>query len=257
MAFVTAGVFALVLINSVPRVQADITTGLISWINPTNATSPISDSSGNGNDMNLINSPTFTTGPNGLGALNMLGGPVQLGFINFTSAFNSGFGTWSYWEKTTSNGAGQNYTMFDMANSSSDLNGANSFMDGPSGIIFTTFKNGSGSVGTCATQAGMNDGNWHLITITWSQSSGDTITCYQDASFGSATTLSGSWSFDGSQPITINYSNDTFWQRADASYADMRVYTRILSSGDITQLFNYPPAPVVAARHRDAPISFQ
>lgn len=219
---------------------ADITTGLIAWINPTNAVDPIADSSGNSNVMNLVNSPTFVTGPNGLGALNMLGGPVQLGFINYVSGLNSATGTWSFWEKTTSNGAAQNYTMMDMANSSSDLNGMNAFMDGPSGTIFATIKNGSGTVSTCTTAAGMNDGNWHLITITWSQSNGATQSCYHDATFDSSATLTGNWSFDGTQPMTFNYSNDTFWQRADASYADARVYTRILSLNDIKQLYVYP-----------------
>lgn len=220
--------------------HADITTGLIAWINPVNATDPIADSSGNSNVMNLINTPTFTTGPNGLGALNMLGGSPQLGFINYVSAFNSSVGTWSFWINTTSNTGSSNYTMMDMANSGGSLNGVNFFMGGSNGQIVMNVKDGASMSIGCGTNAGVNDGNWHLITGTWSQSNGGTISCYQDSVFISSATVTNNWAFDGTQPITFNYSNDTFWQRADASYADVRVYTRILSVNDIKQLYVYP-----------------
>lgn len=205
------------------------------WWKPTSITSPCTDSTGNGHDLTVQSGATFTTGPNGNGALTINGSEILQAFPGISTFAN---GTFAFWFKTTANTAASGYALWSIVDSSAgSFNGIVIYMVN-SGQIGTAIKNGSTDSSEPTTaNSGYNDGNWHHLALTFGQANGSTNSIYMDGALaGSAGPSTVSWTFNN-QPLNIGNSQDSFWTIIPMTLADMRIYAEQLSGAVINQMY--------------------
>lgn len=216
------------------KTTVTVPTPDVAWWKPTSITSPCPDSTGNGHDLTVQSGATFTTGPNGNGAIVLNGSEILQAFPGVSSY---PFGTFCYWFKTTANSSGTDYAMWSIVDPGGSHNGVLIGMTNP-GNIFTSVKDNSGDdIGETESGTGYNDGNWHHVAVTFGQAIGSTNTMYID---GSSVSSSGptatAWAFAG-QSLNIGNSQDTFWTIIPMTIADMRMYNEQLSGAVIAQMY--------------------
>ncbi len=197
----------------------------------------------------LENAPTLTTDRKGQAnsAYNFNGSTQYITTTNLLS--EPTVYTLSLWFKTTSGYAsgGRLFGFSGSQTGSSSNYDSHIYMTNSGQIYFGTYNT---SVETVNSTASYNDGNWHDVTATLS-SAGQFL--YIDgqlvASNASNTTdqgFSGYW--------RIGYDNLTSWPSIPTSFFfngnidDVRVYSRVLSSAEVTALYNeYNPGIQVAS----------
>jgi hypothetical protein len=230
---------AIIISLGLPQLcHADITTGLTAWLkfNEGSGTTA-ADSSGNGYTGTLENGALWTTGhiwPNALQTdLNVTGNSVSE-----VSVANIPIGsTWtiSAWSDFPLSATGQYKTMTRGAND-------HAILVDPSGNL-GTYQNTGGSGFYGCLNGGLNfnvssiSAGWHMVTFT---GSGGTEQCYIDAAYVGTV----SWQTTDAIEYIGNYQGGAqTWGTID----DFRVYNRVLSSGDITQLYNYTGIPSITS----------
>jgi len=211
------------------------------------------DSSGNGNNGTLINSPTFVQGPGGPSswAVSLDGSSQSISAPYSSSLSNHNAWTASAWVNLTSVASKENGmigtrfggdTTYDMKIDT--LN--------PAGTAFTTVHTDMGSgngwlnTGADANPANpFNPGQWYMVTETVS-SGGYSI--YVDGSL-----VTGGTGPVGSTPLfmksgqTLGIGQDYPGEYFNGSMADVYVYGRTLTSNEVTTLYNSVNAPQLSA----------
>ena len=207
------------------KVQLGDKNGLVGYwpLNDGNGTQA-GDFSGNGRT-GTITGATWTSGKRG-GALSFDGVNNTVSLSGSLPLNPSGF-TFSHWIKTTSS-AGQMYTIGNAGGGDGYRfglsNGNISFLIGDTPHSYTET--------TCGT-AKANDGKWHLITGTF-QSSGN-FSCYLDGVFLASVAVGNFSSMQtgapglGKPPCCVAFAG---------SMDDIRIYNRILSAAEISNLYN-------------------
>jgi Concanavalin A-like lectin/glucanases superfamily/Pectate lyase superfamily protein/Divergent InlB B-repeat domain len=204
-------------------VPATLTSGLIAWYKFDDGSGVTSaDSSGNGNDGALNNSPAWIT--NGIigGALQFNGTNQYVSVASSTSLNPSTAITISYWVKTTN--------PLGMPLQKGNFNEFYSYI-GRSFHIYTS----SGDLEQYAASTNLNNGNWHLFTATWR--TGDVIKIYVDGALdtNSLTTLSGTInSQTGGMTIGAGSSSTYFF---NGTLDDVRIYNRALAANEIQNIY--------------------
>lgn len=207
-----------------------------SWTNDCSTKSVI-DSSGNGkNGKSCPNS----TGPTGGGVGKFGNAGVFDNTNDYVQVDNPGLPTqdftYSFWEKTTAanpqflmaaNGFGANEFWV-------KVNGANSKLSVQ--LHNDTAINAKGV---------LNDGVWHLVTIT---RSGSTVSIYQDGALDTTGTDGSTLSFS-TCPLMIGVDVDSgctgnLGEYMNGSMDELRIYNRALSPAEVQQLYNFAPGPV-------------
>ncbi|GKS64187.1 hypothetical protein YTPLAS72_14910 [Nitrospira sp.] len=216
----------------------DISTGLLGqWTFDANAT----DSSGNSNDGTLTNGASIdtTTSTNivGTGKLSLDG---VNDYVNLTpNLANFGAltqGTISAWVKTTST-SGVIFSSNDIADAASGT----ALWINSGKLGFAVYENNTALL-EVTTTASINDGSWHLVTVT-NGTSGNKL--YIDGVQAAVTYNTGSSATnrffdDVTGEDTLYIGRD---QRSGGStyfngnIDDVRVYNRVLTSGDVAQLY--------------------
>jgi len=141
-------------------------------------------------------------------------------------------GTVSFWIKTTNNGTHSLVIMGDAVNDAdmdSSINGISNMNAG----------------GITVTSAGINDGNWHHIVFTFD----GTTNVYIDNVFKQSG-ASGSTEID--TYLQVGGYNNSF--RFSGAMDSLRIYSRVLSVGDIAELYN-EAASVSTSNSVNVPIS--
>ena len=102
------------------------------------------------------------------------------------------------------------------------------------GSIFWQGQNGSQN----SFSAGyLPDGNWHHVAVTYGQTTSDTISIYIDGALSASTPVTNAWSWPLAQEIEIGKSHDSYWQRYDGDMDDFRIYNRVLTDTEISQIY--------------------
>ncbi|HVV26251.1 MAG TPA: LamG domain-containing protein [Candidatus Saccharimonadales bacterium] len=158
-------------------------------------------------------------------------------YIQTTNPGPTGTGAMSValWFKTTNTASGSSNTTIAWGRGTGS--GTYIYLDVENGVIWGRFNGDSVHGGS-----GYNDGNWHYLVITWpANGQASTMKVYVD---GQAITLSAS----GSDVINLQSSLISIGAGLGlvtdpphlfkGSLADVRIYNRALSAGDITNLYN-------------------
>ena len=81
------------------------------------------------------------------------------------------------------------------------------------------------------------DSNWHHVAVTFGQTTNDTLSIYIDGALAGSTPITNAWSWPLSQEIEIGQSHDPYWRRFDGNMDDFRMYNRVLSATEISQVY--------------------
>ncbi|MCA9212070.1 MAG: tandem-95 repeat protein [Planctomycetales bacterium] len=216
----------------------DITSNLVAYYEFEEGSGIIAgDSTANNNDGTLLDSPIWTTGIVGTGALDFSGDFDRMEAADRTDLDFSGDFSVSFWFNSTQT-----------PTSAARLVGQS---DGGTGFVFYTdsfgdvnwFINGSGGSTTFWTTAPL-DGDWHLVT---GVRSGNDFELFIDGASAATTTATvGTVSstdvlrFGSSTPSSADY---------DGKLDDVRIYDRALSTPDVGELYalGSNTAPVITS----------
>lgn len=227
----------LIMIILTTNSYADITSNLVGWWKLDEGTgSTTADSSGSGFTGTLQNSPTWIIGQIGPFALQFLGSSSQdVSMGDLSVLDNATKITLNCWMNRVSAG---NIVACNGKNTATGASGISiqAYFDGN---VYFNINSQSGSFAE-------NTTGWHMWTIVYdgTQSTNATkVIAYED---GVAKTLS----FSGTIDTALGATSTFFLGRSPQAFStgdidETRIYTRALSSSDVTQLFNYVPAAVL------------
>lgn len=217
------------------RYDADAITGLSNG----DPVSAWADTSGNGRDMtvfNALNSPTYiASGMNGLPVLRFTNDPLGATFAGNTFSTSAGLTMFAVFQTTTNSST---QTLISLDQSGGGVNQAFMYANRwQTGDLFASFDAGSGDNDeTQNLEAGYNDGLAHVFTAIGTSPS--TVTLRAD---GGAEVLShsdgvGSVTIDGLSVGSLNAAASAFYT---GDIAELLVYNRVLTGGEITQVEGY------------------
>lgn len=233
----------LLLIPSFAMAQLSTGSGLVAYwpLDQRDQSGLITfDRSGNENHGILLNSPVKTIGKIGEGYTLNSTNNSKTTIANFRSADQSG--SISLWFKTTSTGTVQ--AMFSSADEASTNNYISVLMS-PVGLVGRIYLQNNTGVGVTnqvySTSGVYNDGNWHHAVII---SNSSTWSIYVDGVLQSLTVTlglnTGDWFADSinRDNVTIgNLNRSTPIAYFQGSLDDVRVYNRVLSQGEVKELY--------------------
>ena len=144
--------------------------------------------------------------------------------------FNTTTGTICFWVRATTIPASGNGTiLFDCRTTAGTL----MFFDSNGYINIQT----AGGVNSFS-GGYLADGNWHHLALTYDQSSGGTLTLYQDGQLYASQANTAAWSWPTNQEIELGRSHDPYWQNYNGQMDDFRIYNRILTATEIGTVFS-------------------
>ena len=185
------------------------------------------DLSGNGNNGTLTNGPTYSSA--NMGSIVFDGSDDYVNIAN-ASNLNVSSQTISIWFLYTSI-PGNGVSVLGKHDSVGSYSGYNMYLY--AGSVGCQFKNASntdvGSFGTV-----MSANTWSNITFKFTI--GGTMTLYKNENKISTTSL-GSLTIS-SQPLRIGRSVDTYWSALPGRVANVQIYNRELSDGEVLQNYN-------------------
>jgi len=166
------------------------------------------------------------------------GGSVSVPFASSTSAISglSEF-TNSFWVNTSSAGGwGTTYVVTGKHVGSSNGEWFVAFT-GSNTLRFAVINAAYSRVNFDVTlPTNLANGNWHLLTFTYS-SSASTMAVYEDGAFVASTTQTGTMESVPSQPLTIGCQYPTGGADFTGDLDEYRLYNRALSPAEISQLY--------------------
>ena len=77
---------------------------------------------------------------------------------------------------------------------------------------------------------------WHHFAYLYDQSATGSVTFYVDGVLAVTKTNSRAWSWNPAQQIELGKSHDAFWSGYTGSLDEFRIYNRVLSASEISQL---------------------
>ncbi len=159
--------------------------------------------------------------------------------ITASADYNTTQGTIAFWMKSSGMaGSGQEGAiLLDRRN-----NGGNVLVLTTNGRIYSQ-PNSDGtpwfySVGNLA------DNRWHHVVFTYNTVAGGTDAFYIDGVLNNSITHSGAWAWPAAQQIELGRSHDTYWYRLNGAMDDFRLYNRILTASEISQVYGAADDPV-------------
>ena len=233
-------------------VEADITSNLNGWwkFDDGSGTTPV-DSSGNGNNGSFVNGPPVWTDGIASSSLQFHGGSVRVRVADAASIqniFDSG-GSVSFWVYSTTTTSNMNMV------GKNKLDGGlgwSAFLDSfSSGKWIFKFSQGWTSTGTFYARDDSSiytvpNNQWNHIVVTYnSDSTSNVPSIYINGVSKTVITQltpSGTRNSDASGYFQVGYVQNT---ALNGRIDDVRLYDRILTSGDVTELYDYGYAPTI------------
>ena len=218
--------------------RADITTGLVGyWKFDEGSGTTATDSSGNNNIGTLTNGPTWTTGKIGE-ALSFDGVNDYVNAGKNTSINNLGPLTYSAWVYPKAS------SKFQILNKRYRSLYLDSTYGNPLGLVFFVSTNNQNMIPYCTARP-IQLNAWTHVAVVWNGVIGASTTgkfyvngvsCNFSGNLGVGTTYS-----DVSMDQAIGASNDggSFSEFFNGNIDEVRIYNRALSTGEITELYNY------------------
>lgn len=111
------------------------------------------------------------------------------------------------------------------------------------GAVIVLYDDGTiywqGQAGSRYTVSGgyLPDGNWHHVAVTYGQTTSDNISIYVDGTLATSVQVTNTWSWPAAQEIEIGTSHDSYWKKFDGQMDDFRIYKRILSATEVSQIY--------------------
>jgi len=229
----------IILILCTTSSYADITTGLIGlWKFDENTSGTCSgasivDSSGNGYTGTCGSSPTWVVGKIGAGAINLSPANANVTFSGLTSTISAPYSV-ACWMYLNSSVSGANYSLWNTRTPSE--HGTDLAINYPTVGLHGDIGSGSGWINTSADISyTFSTSTWYHIVATYSAT---TYTYYVDgSSIGSGSIGGTGLLIDTTHTLVTGFS--TGIGSLPGHVDDLRVYTRVLSPSDVTQLYNY------------------
>jgi hypothetical protein len=187
------------------------------------------DTSGVGNNGNIIGSPSTVSGK--IGQALLFNGSTDYIDIADDASLNSNVGTISVWIKFTSSGINQSIVSKNDPSASS--NGWHLYIEGASDELRAQIK-GSGTTTFSPSTGALNDGNWHHVVFVFE--SGGTSTLYLDGA-EVATNASTATFTVSSQNLRIAKNVDTFWDEFNGTIDEFALWSRKLSALEVSNLY--------------------
>ena len=164
-------------------------------------------------------------------ALSFAGSTTSYAQMSPINNFPSTAITVSFWVKTTDADSG----LFSYA--TTGTSGDNMFLlyANPGVHLYRASVNSN-------TGINIDDGNWHLVTMTW-QSSGGTYNLYVDGALAHTSTLASGTTITNGGCLMLAQEQDSVCGGLDATQAmngsmdDVRVYNRVLSAAEVSTLY--------------------
>jgi hypothetical protein len=216
-----------------------IPSGSFIYINPDSSASypgsgsTVTDLSGNGNNGTLVNSPTFTSGTPSyfnLDGGNWIGyGDVGDTYGSFTAL------NWVYFDSLTG--------YVSLISKWSDTGGQRSWMmvKEETTNYLQAFYDRSGTFSTVrsinATTSALVANTWYLVAMTYDSSNGNCELFRNNVSVGTATFSSSGNLFNSSSPLQTGAQGEPS-RPLDGRLGKFILYKSVLSSGDLTQIWN-------------------
>lgn len=209
------------------------TNGLVTQIRFTEGTGAVANDSIGSSDLGLTNSPSWTTGPGGVGgAIDLVRASSQYGKFHLSSPLGSDFdeGTVCYWVRHDAWNSGVEERQFVLQVDTDN---------------YVLISKSSGNNLSYTHEAGNNQVNglksvsaqtgWHHVAITWSES-GDVVKYYFDAATAATDDAqTGTWA---GTPVSRYIGRDSGGNYCDAQFADIRIYNTALTSNQIVTIYN-------------------
>jgi len=73
--------------------------------------------------------------------------------------------------------------------------------------------------------------------VTYGQTTNDTLTIYIDGVLSASNPVTSAWSWPLTQEIELGQSHDSYWKRFDGDMDDFRIYSRVLTDTEISQVY--------------------
>ncbi len=146
-------------------------------------------------------------------------------------SLNSTTGTWNYWFRTTQSGV--NAGIIGKSLGFDSLLGLTFFLrtDGKLEAFISNNAPGANLVSTGV----VNDGNWHLAAMTFSQ--GGSMILYVDGQ-PVDTDVTPAFTFAGGSELRIGRLVDTFWSSFAGEVDEVQIYNSVLTAGDIAAIYD-------------------
>ncbi|MGD0519474.1 MAG: LamG-like jellyroll fold domain-containing protein, partial [Thermoguttaceae bacterium] len=162
--------------------------------------------------------------------------------VDVNSDFNgSTSGTVSFWMKSsgTSGTGSEGAVLFDLRSS----RGLSILQTDAGKICVHAYQQGnSTAVNTITSSASISDNQWHLVTVSFTQTLGGTCAIYIDGVPDSQGTNTAAWNFTQTQGIAIGQSLSAYtknWRKYNGSLDDLRFYSNyVLTSTEIANIYN-------------------
>jgi hypothetical protein len=96
-----------------------------------------------------------------------------------------------------------------------------------------------GFVNNFTSVAGVSDGKWHFLALTFDQSASGGAAWFIDGALDTTNANSGSWAWPaGNDPLEIGYTSDSTWRDYNGLLDDFRYYSTILTPAQIATIHN-------------------
>jgi hypothetical protein len=152
--------------------------------------------------------------------------------------FETPTGTITFWMRSAGTDSGNGAALFGQAASTSTSGSDFIIAQTDGGNIFFNAPNGNNSVDSFTSSANISDNKWHLIALTYDQSSSGAVSLYIDGNLDTAGGNSTAWALPASAPIQIASSADPYWGSYNGALDDVRVYSRQLTAAEIASVFS-------------------
>jgi hypothetical protein len=174
-----------------------------------------------------------------------------------SSVFDGPTGTYTFWMQsagtdTSSSGTfGAATLLCRPVNGSSGDEFALVQLDGsPGNLQFFTPNNGS-----FLSANGVSNNKWHLVALTFDQSTNGFTDLYIDGALDTTNSNGGSgWTWPAGQALEIGYGSDAYYRNYNGSLDDVRFYNTILSASQISSI--YSSGALADATHLQMQFSF-
>lgn len=189
------------------------------------------DLTGNGNNITLVNSPSFDSAN---GGSIYFAGVNQYGFANHSSTINATTISISIWINSTSPSTGNGGEVIGKHNASGSLNGWAINCDAGN-LPYGYFKNATTYYDTSTSTRRVPNNEW--VNIVWVQVPSTYLKMYINGTLTGTNNSIGGVTTNG-DALRIADSNDTFWSIFIGNISHILYYNKELSQTEITQNFN-------------------
>ncbi len=171
--------------------------------------------------------------------------------------FNTPNGTISFWmfynKPTSYPGPGSGYPMLVDRRAGTGNGGDGMVVSLNSGGVINIQPHGAATLNGSSFVV---DGGWHHITITYGQTTNDSVTLYVDGNVDTTLANSVNWTWNPTQEIELGKSHDAYYNLYDGQMDDFRIYNKILSPSEVQAIYTGDDSSVTDPNNLEVRFNF-